>query len=474
MENIIGRLFFLLLVLEFQLQAFFSSASASKTANGIKYLPGFDGPLPFYLETGYIGLGEAEEVQLFYYFVKSERNPEQDPLILWLTGGPGCSSFSGLAFEIGPVRFKVVEYNGSLPTLVLNPDSWTKVSSIIFLDLPVGAGFSYATSEPASRSSDKVQASQAVEFMRKWLKKHPKFQTNQFYIGGDSYAGIPLPIAAQSISNENEVGIKPIFNLKGYILGNPLTNFRIDDNSKISTAHGLTLISDELYQSLKTSCGEEYHDVDPTNHECINNLDAFQECLSGLYTENILYPKCAIASPKPIMEEIQMDNRRRFLWDRQQSLSIDVPTFGCPTYPYLLSDYWANDVVVRKALHVRKDTVQRWIRCNYRLNYNSDVSSSFKYHVHLSTKGYRSLIYSGDHDMVVPSMGTQAWIRALNYSIVEDWRSWHVDGQVGGYTRTYSNGMTFATVKGAGHIAVAHKPLECSVLFKKWINQEPL
>ncbi|CAI0464490.1 unnamed protein product [Linum tenue] len=432
MENIIiviGRLLFLLLALEFQLQAFFSSASASKAASGIKYLPGFDGPLPFYLETGYIGVGEAEEVQLFYYFVKSERNPEQDPLILWLTGGPGCSSLSGLAFEIGPVRFKVVEYNGSLPTLVLNPDSWTKVSSIIFLDLPVGAGFSYATSEPASRSSDKVQASQAVEFMR-----------------------------------------------KGYILGNPLTNFRTDANSKISTAHGLTLISDELYQSLKTSCGEEYHDVDPTNHECINNLDAFDECLSGLYTENILYPKCAIASPKPIMEEIQMDKRRRFLWDkyRQQSLSIDVPTFGCPTYPYLLSDYWANDAVVRKALHVRKDTVQRWIRCNYRLDYNSDVSSSFQYHVYLSTKGYRSLIYSGDHDMVVPSMGTQAWIRALNYSIVEDWRSWHVDGQVGGYTRTYSNGMTFATVKGAGHIAVAHKPLECSVLFKRWINQEPL
>ncbi|CAI0464494.1 unnamed protein product [Linum tenue] len=431
MENIIiviGRLLFLLLALEFQLQAFFSSASASKAASGIKYLPGFDGPLPFYLETGYIGVGEAEEVQLFYYFVKSERNPEQDPLILWLTGGPGCSSLSGLAFEIGPVRFKVVEYNGSLPTLVLNPDSWTKVSSIIFLDLPVGAGFSYATSEPASRSSDKVQASQAVEFMRKWLKKHPKFQTNQFYIGGDSYAGIPLPIVVQIIS---------------YVyLQKTVHNFECN----LFTSFMCCI------QSLKTSCGEEYHDVDPTNHECINNLDAFDECLSGLYTENILYPKCAIASPKPIMEEIQMDKRRRFLWDkyRQQSLSIDVPTFGCPTYPYLLSDYWANDAVVRKALHVRKDTVQRWIRCNYRLDYNSDVSSSFQYHVYLSTKGYRSLIYSGDHDMVVPSMGTQAWIRALNYSIVEDWRSWHVDGQVGGYTRTYSNGMTFATVKVRG------------------------
>ncbi|TVU45384.1 hypothetical protein EJB05_04871, partial [Eragrostis curvula] len=73
--------------------------SAASTV--VTHLPGFDGPLPFYLETGYVGVEEETGTELFYYFVESERNPGTDAVILWLTGGPRCSAFSGLAYEIG-------------------------------------------------------------------------------------------------------------------------------------------------------------------------------------------------------------------------------------------------------------------------------------------------------------------------------------------------------------------------------------
>ncbi|CAK7322545.1 unnamed protein product [Dovyalis caffra] len=356
----------------------------------VKFLPGFQGPLPFHLETAYVGVDEAQDVQLFYYFIKSQGNPKEDPLLLWLTGGPGCSSLSALAFEIGPIRFEEKEYNGSLPALVLNPHSWTQVANIILVDLPAGTGFSYARNPLAFQRRDFKQVSQADQFLRKWLMHHQEFLSNPVYIAGDSYSGLTVPAIVQKISNGNNEDMKPLINLKGYMLGNPVTDPTFDDNSKVPFAHGMGLISDELYESYKE----------------------------------------------------------------------------------LLATYWANDDDVRKALHVQEGSIGEWQRCNF--NYTREIHSSIKYHIDLGIIGYRRLIYSGDHDMVIPFLGTQAWIRSLNYSIVDDWRPWHSHGQVAGYTRTYSNQLTFATVMGGGHTAPEYKPAECFAMFKRWIIQEPL
>ncbi|XP_058752725.1 serine carboxypeptidase-like 7 isoform X3 [Vicia villosa] len=413
-DFLIGKVIFVVLLLS---HISFQVATCGST---VKFLPGFNGPLPFLLETGYVGVGEKEEVQVFYYFIESENNPKEDPLMLWLTGGPGCSALSGLVFEIGPIGFKREEYNGSLPNLILREHSWTKVSSIIFVDLPVSTGFTYATTDSGSQRRDSIQIDQAHQFFRKWLIDHPKFQSNEVYISGDSYSGITLPVIVQEIIQANEKGIPPWINLQGYVLGNPVTNKK-EINYRIPFAHGTGLISDELYESLQKNCNGDY-----TNSE----------------TKRVLCSKVLCSFEKNL--------------------------------PYKLSAYWANDDNVRKALHIRKGSIGKWQRCSFDIPYEEDIPSSFDYHVNLSRKGYRSLIYSGDHDMKVPLLDTKAWIKSLNYSIVDDWRSWYTNEQVSGYTRTYSNQMTFATVKGGGHTAPEFLPEECFAMFSRWISKRPL
>ncbi|KAF6171431.1 hypothetical protein GIB67_009572 [Kingdonia uniflora] len=81
------------------LQLLCPTLSISKST--VTELPEFPGSLPFELETGYVGVGEGENVQLFYYFVKSDNNPKDDPIILWLTGGHVCSALIGFFNEIG-------------------------------------------------------------------------------------------------------------------------------------------------------------------------------------------------------------------------------------------------------------------------------------------------------------------------------------------------------------------------------------
>ncbi|OVA10688.1 Peptidase S10 [Macleaya cordata] len=456
-----------------------SNTTRSFSQSTISYLPGFTGPLPFHLETGYIGVDETEDVQLFYYFVRSERNAKEDPLLLWLTGGPGCSAFSGLVFEIGPLKFEVVEYNGSLPTLVPNPHSWTKAASIIFLDQPVGTGFSYSKSSEGWMTGDLKSTEQVYQFLRKWLINHPELLRNPVYVGGDSYSGFTVPLVVQDISDGNEAGNEPFINLKGYLLGNPVTDPIQEQNSKVPFSHGMGLISDELYESLKKSCAGEYTNVNPSNTQCLKDLQAYYKCILGINTVHILEPICYfLASPEtetlvPYKRSLR-ENLKQLDDPKPPLRDPPAPSPECRSYAYLLSAYWINDKNVRKALHVRDGTVQQWQRCSDRLSYKNEISSSLRYHLTLSERGYRSLIYSGDHDITVTFIGTQAWIKSLNYSIIDDWRPWFVDAQIGGYTRTYSNNMTFATLKGAGHTAPEYNPKEGFEMFKRWMDNEAL
>nr|GEZ03819.1 serine carboxypeptidase-like 16 [Tanacetum cinerariifolium] len=122
------------------------------------------------------------------------------------------------------------------------------MANVIFVDMPAGAGFSYATTKEASISSDSIVVKQANDFLRKFLIDHPKFLKNPLYISGISYMGIVTPIVTLELYNANERGDQPALNIQGYILCSPLTNKYMDFNSRVEYAHRMALISDDIYK----------------------------------------------------------------------------------------------------------------------------------------------------------------------------------------------------------------------------------
>ncbi|KAJ3672801.1 hypothetical protein LUZ60_006175 [Juncus effusus] len=462
-------------LLQTLLFCFLYLSTLATSASLVTHLPGFQGPLPFSLETGYITVDEENGGEMFYYFIESEGNPSEDPLLVWLPGGERCTAFHCLAFQIGPLEFVKQPYNGSIPQLVYNQYSWSKVANMLFIDSPVGAGFSYSSNPKGYDIDDIIACQQVHTFITKWIEEHTQYLMNDLYVGGQSYAGQLTPFVAELIARGIEAGINPHLNFKGYLVGNPGTGELYDYEYSATFAHGMGIISDQLYELTQKNCeGEDYKT--PSNKLCSDALAAVDNAQSETNAIHVLEPVCHEESKSTSTSTYMVENRR--ILSEEEQLGLLEPTeytsFKCRADTYSLQVYWANNNLAREALHITKGTVEEWVRCKKGLPFAHDLPGMTRYHRNVTIRGYRALVYSGDHDRVVPFLGTQAWVRSLEFSIVDDWRAWHVSGQAAGFTITYSNNLTFVTLKGAGHVAPEYKPKESLAMVKRWLFHQPL
>lgn len=168
-------------------------------------------------ESGYIRLPNKVDDYYFYWFFESRDKPNVDPLVLWMTGGPGCSSTMALLTENGPCQ---IEKDMSIGR---NRYSWTQKANIIWVDQPSGVGFSYGSSR--EHNEDEV-AQNMYWFLQEWLRRHPKFQSHNFFIFAESYGGHYGPAVAHYVLKKNmqlhETGL--FVNLVGIGVGNGLTS----------------------------------------------------------------------------------------------------------------------------------------------------------------------------------------------------------------------------------------------------------
>ncbi|GAQ91793.1 serine carboxypeptidase [Klebsormidium nitens] len=475
---------------------------ASQKDDGlVTSLPGFSGAFPSRHFAGYITVDEVHDRNLFYYFVESERSPTDDPLVLWLNGGPGCSSFDGFVYEHGPFKFHPDNGIDELPTLKLNKYSWSKVANTIYLDSPAFVGLSYSRNETDAITNDLRTAEDTHTFLLKWLQQYPRFLDHDFYIAGESYAGIYVPTLAREVDAGIEAGVEPKINFKGYAVGNGCTDERFDGNAIIPFTHGMGLIDDDLYEALFKEAGGEFWNASSKDYSAL--LDRASDDTDGLNIYDILEKCFHPPNPNPIaaggsiltagLTNLPADPPPRVrMFGRGWPLLAPLREGHVPSWPELngnglvpcmddrVGSRWLNDEAVRTAIHARPvSDIGPWLLCTGRIAYTHNAGSMVPIHRNLTGKGYRVLIYSGDHDMCVPYTGSEAWTRSLNYEVEQAWRPWIItdesnDKQVAGYTVRYGHNLTFATVKGSGHTVPEYKPAEGLKLFTSFLDGVPL
>ncbi|XP_008799202.2 serine carboxypeptidase 1 [Phoenix dactylifera] len=467
MINIIFTSFSISHIQHYVLALLFLSAfvEGASTNAEVKRFPGFDGQLPSKHYAGYITVGnQADERHLYYYFASSERNPLEDPLTIWINGGPGCAGIGALVQLVGPFK---IDYNQfhikGQAKLKQNPFSWTKVSSVLFVDSPVGVGYSYADTSEGYVTNDSDTISDLYEFVIKWFSEYPEFLPNPLYLAACSYSGVIVPVLAQEIVNGIEAGRGPTINFKGYSLGNAANDIDVENNAMVPYAYRVGLISDELYKDLVDSCNGKYWDK--SHPDCQKNLEIFQTHIEGMNKEHILFLPCHFQMGLSL-EDSQYENIRMY----ENLEGRTEYSIYCHIYE-LIPERLFDAEDSRQALHAMPVAVSGpWKRCTKRIRYERNILSLTPYHLNLTMKGYRAFFYSGDHDMVMPYTATLQWIRTFNYSVIEKWHPWFVENQIAGYAIRFDHNLLFATFKGAGHTVTEYMPREALIAYQKWID----
>ena len=209
----------------------------------------FDGVYDKEIYSGYLET-DIEGTELFYVFTPSQSSPEKDPILLWLNGGPGCSSTYGLLEEIGPVIFLPYQKQP-----VLNEYAWNKNANVFFIESPGGVGFSKIANE-SFYYNDSIQAVSLNIAIQNFFKIFFEYQNHNFFITGESYAGTYIPYLVKEMFNYMDNNPEAIqLKLKGFLIGNPYSFEDVDfEDSMIEFSLSHALISMETYEKYLTEC----------------------------------------------------------------------------------------------------------------------------------------------------------------------------------------------------------------------------
>ncbi|EPS70311.1 hypothetical protein M569_04452, partial [Genlisea aurea] len=398
---------------------------------------------------GYFTLPNTTGARMFYYFFESRSGNRSEPVVAWLTGGPGCSGSLALFYENGPFQIT------SNLSLVWNEFGWDQVSNLIYVDQPIGTGFSYTSSSDDIRSTSSEAAVDFYNFLEAFFEKHPEYSKNEFYLIGESYAGHYVPAFASYINGRNNRSDGIYINLKGIGIGNGLTNSGIQYKADPDYALNMKLIDHETYDSIEPTASECERQAEACGNGTETSCsDAFRTCntvfsdiVNSAVNGNINYYDVRKQCEGSLCYDFSNLDKFLNLKSVKEALGVgqDIDFVSCSTAVY---DEMAND---------------------FMKNYEDAIPQ-------LLRNGIRTLIYAGEYDLICNWLGNERWVEEMVWEGQAEFRrstaeGFTVDGREMGLKRTTSihGELTFLKVYNAGHLVPMDQPKASLEMLRRFI-----
>jgi len=349
----------------------------------------------------------------------------------------------GALMELGPYRV------GPEGKLEYNDGSWDEFANLLFVDNPVGTGFSYVNTDSYLHELQEM-ADQFIIFMEKWFALFPEYEHDDLYFAGESYAGQHIPYIAKAVMARNaRIGRdkQPHWNLKGLLIG----------NGWISPTHQyLSYLPFSYAEGLIQGGTDDAKQVEAQQSTCIADLNKPNA------NEKIDVNRCE-AVLSTILDVTRKDSQCLNMYDIRlrdswPSCGMNWPPDLSEVQPYLRR----QDVV--DAIHINPDKRTGWTECSGAVSSAfraSHSNPSFDFLPEIIEGGIQILLFSGAKDMICNHLGTEDMISNMKWSggtgfelspgVWAPKRDWTFEGEPAGIYQEARN-LTYVLFYNASHM----------------------
>lgn len=399
--------------------------------------------------SGYITVNKTTGSNLFFLLTEVDGNSSDAPLLLWTQGGPGLSALFGQFLENGPLAFGMHQ-NGS-PHIYPRTNTLQKNMSILYLDLPVGAGFSFTTNIThgyPTKLEDIVE--HVLEFLKQFLEVFSEYKQRDFYLAGESYgARYSIAVAEYLLKNPNSASLR----LQGIIGGNGFIGPVLHTADSSEFLYRTSMLTEEGYKTFSS------------HFQAMRTFFA-----AGNYTVSLGMLLTTIFADPTKTNPTLFQNLTLYN-DHASPLYTERPLFMVACFMFL-----NGSKEIRKAIHVGENATFQYI--NHALLYNfafdwlRDISALTERVLNES----RVLFYTGQLDALFPSVNQRAYFATLNWTNADayrqasrcTWKPYERYYGNAGYVKKVPN-FTEAVLLGMSHYGAVEKPDEVYYLMLQFM-----